>query len=270
MKNVENGSISIIGQTRAVGNSSGVLLPREWLNKKVVVTLAEPTEKEILRDVIEILYHEKVLRAVLGIYLVGSYARREQSEKSDIDILVVTKDISKEQIEKGIYSIIIVSEDLLEEQLKKNIFPLGPMVKEAKALLNASLLEKYKNFKLTRRNLNFHIETTKSILNVHNSSIALDKDMEIKYANGVSYSLVLRLRGIYIVDCLIKKKLWKKKEFLELLKKVAGSAAAYEGYLRVKANKEREGGIKFEEAERLIDYISKKIKEQEKWAKERR
>jgi len=261
---------SIVGRARPVGNSSGVLLPREWLNKKVVVTLAELSEKEILRDVIEILYNGGVLESVLGIYLVGSYARGEQNEKSDVDILVITKDISKEQIDKSIYSILIVSEDLLKWKLKKNIFPLGPMVREAKALLNASFLEKYRNFKLTRRNLNFHIETTKSALRMNRASIALDKDLENKNTTGASYSLVLRLRGIYIVDCLIKRRMWKKREFLHLLKKVAGSTAAYEGYLRVKANKEEGKGIKIEEAERLVDYISKKIKEQEKWTKGRK
>ena len=63
----------ITKQTREVGTSAGVLLPRSWLNKKVVVSLAEKTFEEISRDVIDQLVKEGLLNEVKGIYLIGKY-----------------------------------------------------------------------------------------------------------------------------------------------------------------------------------------------------
>ena len=53
-----------------------------------------------------------------------------------------------------------------------------------------------------------------------------------------------------------------------MIKEISGSLRAYDGYLRVKNdNKILMDGLPLQEAEKLYDYISKKIKEQEKWLK---
>lgn len=261
---------TITSKTRPVGNSSGVLLPRNWLNKKVVVTLAELSEKEILKEVIEILYNRKILDSVSGIYIVGSYARREQTETSDVDIFVITKTEESKHFTEENYSITLVSVNELENILKKNVLPLLPMIKEAKALLNAPLLEQYKDVKLTKKNLGFYIETTKSALEVNYQFMKISEELKEKCPDSVAYSLILRLRGIYIVDCLIKEKMWSKKNFLALLKKVSGSTEAYEGYLRIKNNKKRRETLEISQAKKIIDYISKKIKSHEEWVKRKR
>jgi len=77
----------------------------------------------------------------------------------------------------------------------------------------------------------------------------------------------LRLRGTYIVDCLIKNKIPTKKELLNLIKKISGSLKAYEGYSRVKNNEKEKNELPTEESARLYNYLIKKINEQEKWAK---
>ena len=100
------------------GNSSAVILPRAWLNKEVRVELIKKTPEMILNDVIEILRKNISLKWVIGIYLVGSYARQEQDENSDIDILVITDDIDKNMIEEGIYNLVIVSYQLLYQKLE--------------------------------------------------------------------------------------------------------------------------------------------------------
>ena len=70
-----------------VGNSAGILVPKAWINGKAKVELiSRPVN--IKKDIIEIL--EDYLEDILGIYLVGSYARKEETEKSDIDILAIT------------------------------------------------------------------------------------------------------------------------------------------------------------------------------------
>ncbi len=48
--------MEIIKKTREVGKSSGVLLPRSWLNKQVVVNLFEPSPEKISHDVKKYLF----------------------------------------------------------------------------------------------------------------------------------------------------------------------------------------------------------------------
>ena len=43
---------TITKKTRAVGTSAGVLLPRSWLNKRVVVTLEEKNIENITKEII--------------------------------------------------------------------------------------------------------------------------------------------------------------------------------------------------------------------------
>src|SRR3989338_1020973 len=91
------------------GNSSAVILPRSWLNKEVRIELLKKTPETILYDVINIIKRHIELKEVIGIYLTGSYARGEEDDHSDIDILVITNDIDKEIVKEGIYNILIVS-----------------------------------------------------------------------------------------------------------------------------------------------------------------
>ena len=216
-----------------VGNSAGVILPREWLNGKAKIELiARPLD--IKKEVFEIL--EDYFQDIIGIYLVGSYARNEQNDESDVDVLVITNSINK-LIEKGKYSISLISKDKVESSLTNGIIPILPMIKEARPLLNSELIKVYKETSLTRKNLDWHIEGTKSILNVVRAAIDLDKDWPSNCGDSEAYSLVLRLRGIYIVDCMKKGKIWTNTELLKMIKKITGSLKAYGGYLRVKNSK---------------------------------
>lgn len=246
-----------------VGNSAGVILPKKWVNGRARVELiSKPLD--IKSDVFEIL--EPYLREIIGIYIVGSYARGEHTERSDVDILAITSK-TNHVIDKGKYSIILINKDRLMVELKKNIMPFLPMLKEAKALLNSTFIEKYNSTEINKVNLEPYIELGKSILKVNRAAIDLDKNWPSDCEDAIAYSLVLRLRSSYILDCLIKEKKWNNREFIKIVKKVSGSIKAYEGYLRAKDDKPRKKGLPVEEAERLHDYVLKKIKEHEKWIK---
>src|SRR3989344_7101847 len=110
----------LIKQIVKVGNSAGVLLPREWLNGKARVELIS-RPLDIKKEILEIL--DEYLRDIRGIYLVGSYARGEQEKDSDVDILAVTNNTNK-RIKKGKYEITLISEDNLDKTLKNNILPI--------------------------------------------------------------------------------------------------------------------------------------------------
>jgi len=246
-----------------VGNSAGVILPREWLNGKAKIELiSKPLN--IKKEVIEIL--DPYLENIVGIYLTGSYARGEQTAESDIDVLAITNIINK-KVTDGKYNIILVQKSKLEENLKINIMPLLPMLIEAKPIMNRELLDKLKDIQLTQSNLRGHLEIVNSGLAVNKEFIKLNKELKEGAGDANAYSLVLHLRSVYIVDCLIKNKLWSTKGLLSLIKKITGSVRTYEGYLRVKNNKGKEKELPIEEAENLYNYILIRIKEQEKWLK---
>ncbi|MBM3233565.1 nucleotidyltransferase domain-containing protein [Candidatus Pacearchaeota archaeon] len=259
--------MEIIKNAVKVGNSAGVLLPKKWLNLQVKVIVG-PLNIEM--EVFEILLKENYLKQILGVYIVGSYARNEQTIDSDVDILVITDNINK-KIKKGRYEIMLVSKKSLENSIRKNIFPIIPMLVEAKTIINEGIRKKYMNIEMNSRNLRFHIETTNSAMNVVNAEISLAKELREKgISDNIVYSLVLRLRTLYIIDCLRKNKIWSKKEFLELIKKIGGSTLAYEGYLRSKNNKKEMSELGIEEAIKLMNYIKKKNKETEKWLREKK
>ena len=62
-----------------VGNSSGVVLPIEWLNGTAKVELIRKP-LNIKKDILEII--DTFLKNVLGVYLTGSYARGEETENT--------------------------------------------------------------------------------------------------------------------------------------------------------------------------------------------
>lgn len=246
-----------------VGNSAGVILPRGWLNGKARIELVEKP-LDIKKDIFEIL--ELYLEDIVGIYLVGSYARDEQTRDSDVDILVITNKTNKE-IKTGKYEIILISKDFLENSLKKNALPILPMLREAKAIINEELIEKYENYKLNRENLRKRIELCKSALAIDREMINLDIEWPSNCSDAVAYSLVLNLRTIYIINKLRDNKKISNGEIKLLIKNISDSLRAYEGYLRAKNNEKPLEDLPVEEAQKLYNYVIKELEKIEKWLK---
>ena len=245
-----------------VGNSAGVLLPREWLNGKAKIELVEKP-LNIKKDVLEIL--DPHLEDIIGIYLVGSYARNEQTKESDIDIMAVTNKTSN-RIKQGKYDILLITKEDVEKVLKYNVLPILPMLKEAETIINKDYLNSVKDI-LNKKALKWHIEIVKSALKIDKGLIELEKEYSDKSPDSIAYSLILSLRSEYIVDSLRRNKIAKTRELVALTRKITGSAKLYEGYLRTKNNKKRIDNLPISEAEKLLYYLEKKIKEQEKWIK---
>ena len=199
-----------------VGNSAGVLLPKKWLHGEAKVTLlVRPLNLE--EDILNIL--RPYLSSVIGIALTGSYARKEETIRSDIDVLAITTNISK-KIKKGKFDIILISREETENLLRNNAIPILPILIEAKPILNSEIIDKYRKTSLTKNNLKWHFETTRSALKVQKESIGLAELEDKTISDNIVYSLILRLREAYIVDCLSKAKQYTTKSFLALLDKI--------------------------------------------------
>jgi len=196
-----------------LGNSAGVLLPKEWLGNEVRVTLIEKPIN-IKQDILKIV--EPFLDEVIGIYITGSYARGEQKHDSDIDILVITENKNK-IINLGKYHIIVVSLKEIKKALEENIITILPLLKEAKSILNKSLLEELKKADISKDKLKWHIDTSKSALKIVKSLLNFEDN--ISENTGIVYSLILRLREVYIAECLLKDKDYSTKGLMNLLNK---------------------------------------------------
>lgn len=255
------GLTRLIRRAYRVGNSAGVVVPKEWLNGFVEVRLVEPPQRTDSGYILEILEKEGIdTSEILGVAVIGSYAREEHDKGSDIDILIVTNNLNRE-IKAGRYEITIISEKKLEKQLNDTGFPILPMILEAVPIINKNLFDKYKKNTLSKKALRWLIDTTISSIKISKEQISILKELKEKYlSDNLSYSLILRLRTIYIINSILKRQTWSKKDFLRLVNNIAGSLTSYEGYLRVKNNKKAKKELKIEEAEKLTEYIMEKIK----------
>jgi predicted nucleotidyltransferase len=237
-----------------VGNSAGVILPSKWLNGKARVELLEKP-LNINEDIIEIL--KDSLQDIKGVYLVGSYARNENTSESDIDVLVISEKTNK-RIVSGKYDILIISESELKESIKKLPLPLVPMILEAKTIINKSLIEEYSKIKINKSLFSKNLSLINSSLKITKENIKIATINKENLSDSVSYSLILRLREILIIRGLLKGKTLLKTEFLKELNKI-NSLEAYSGYKRVKNNLKDLKSLSILEANILIDKISKEL-----------
>lgn len=243
------------------GNSSAVILPRSWLNKEVRIELVKKTPEVILFDVINLLNKHINLTEVIGIYLVGSYARGDEDEDSDIDILVLTQDIDKEMIKEGIYNILLISSELLKQKLEQDLFPIGQMIQEARPILNSNYLSSIK-IDVTRKNIKWYLKTTEEKLKIIKKVLENIKTKKKKYVdNRVIYTLILRIRTLHIIKKLIKKENYSKKDFIKLIEKVSKGTNAYQKYLAVKNDLGSEQGVSLEESTKLYQFLKNQLEE---------
>ena len=235
------------------GNSAGVLLPKEWLGKEVNIILIDRTS-EIKKEVFDIL--DSYLEDIIGIYLVGSYARNEPEKDSDIDIIAISQKTKKEII-SGKYSISISPIKSMKKTLEKSPLMIYPRLIEAKAILNKSLLEELISEKPGRKDFEGFISDTKDIIRINKGILG----SENKYAQKeVIYSLVLRLRGIFLINCILKNKKYTNEDFKKMLEKADISSEVYNAYWAVKSGKKTKVKVSISEAEKLLELLKIKIK----------
>jgi len=239
-----------------VGNSAGVILPREFYGGKAKITIIE-SPISIERDIFGILTSH--LNKIMGIYLVGSYARGEQRENSDIDVLVITSDINK-KISEGKYNIILISKENVVKTLEKSIIPIWPMLLEARTIINPELLNELKNQKIKKTAYNWHLDTTKSSLSITKKLLNIKEN---KVSGNIVYPLILRLRELYIINSILHNKNASNKEFLNLLKKHSkNSKIAHNIYLLEKEDK-KSSTLDIETANELYILAEEMLKKQE-------
>jgi predicted nucleotidyltransferase len=233
----------IIKKAIEVGTSAGVLVPRKWLNKSVLVQLIPQDDKAITKSAIDILIEKGVFQDSIGIYLTGSYARGEQEPGSDIDLLVITNNTDM-LIKEEPYEIICISKKSLEREIKKSIYIIS-LVREAKSLFNKLGIDMYKKqTEISSFELGAVLKEIRKMLDFNKIVIENEK----RVSSGTVYSIVLRTRELYLIDCLLNGKNPTKKQFMNLL----GNERLYKIYENVKNDKKKEEYAPVGEVEEII------------------
>ena len=243
------------------GNGAGILLPKVWLGKQVKIIFIDRT-LEIKKEILDIL--DLYLDDIIGIYLVGSYARNEQQADSDVDVIVISKGIRK-YINSGKYNIDIYTLASIRKTIKKNPIMILPSLLEARPIINKALLDELVSVNISLKNFKSYIKECKRILYINKNFIKLDKiegkNLESK---EIIYSLLLRLRGIYMINCILENKKYFNKEFKKWLASRTRLGEnkiniIYELYKNIKYNKNIKKSISIELAEKLAWILQEEI-----------
>jgi len=252
-------------ETRTVqkfGNSGHIILPKEYIGKRIKFVAEKKTFSQIKSEILNIL--GPYLENILGIYLYGSYARNEQTIESDIDILVVTD--KKIKIKNEGYEIISITLEEIEKTLEENPILILPIIREAKPIINNSLLESLnkKNFNI-KKSIKWFKTSTKDSIKSTEELIKMD-ELESSYisSNSAIYSLILRLRGVYLIKCILENKEFTNKEFKKYLLRWISEKelnSMYKIYQEIRDNKEtRNIQVKIKSATHLLNLLNKEIK----------
>ena len=197
----ESETEQIIRKVSAVGNGAHVFAPREWLGNDVIIV--RKPQKSIEEKILDLIF--PYLKDIRGVYLYGSYARGEGREDSDIDLLLISN--TKLKIKKEGYEIIALKEEDIPKAIKISPLLIYSAFAEAKAIINLDLLEKVRDKYMPKlADFKEYISETKKIITINEE--LLDP-----------YSIMLRLRGVYIFDLLIKEENYSNKKFISWLAK---------------------------------------------------
>ena len=264
--------IEQVQEVRKWGNSSGVLLPREWLGKQVKVVLIDRTD-EIRKEILDIL--GAYLEDALGIYLVGSYARGEQNDESDIDILVISKE-TKKSFKSGKYEIEIIPLKGVMWLIANYPAMIYPKIIDAAAVLNKGLLDEIREIEISQGSMKNYLADCRKIIKIDRGLIASDKSKwKLLESTSVVYSSILRLRALYMMNSIFSKKRYSNRLFEDWLTLKLGIDKEvydkiYSAYMAVRDNKRIKERIPIELAERLVDLLEKEVEDMGKDGKKKK
>jgi len=184
------------------GNGGAVWVPKNWLGEEIMVTRIETPKSSLEEELINILL--PYLKDISGVFLYGSYARKEETQDSDADILVIAKNKLKIENTKK-FDINFIEIKKIKEIVKKNPFVYS-IINESKPIINSYLLDELKQSKKDFRSfIKWFKETTNDNIKSTKELIYLDEiDSNYLTSYSIVYSLILRLKGIFLIKSVLK------------------------------------------------------------------
>jgi predicted nucleotidyltransferase len=194
----------VVKRVMRSGNAGSVYVPKEWIDQKVTVM-----PMSIKENILQITAPH--LENIAGIYLYGSYARGEEIPDSDIDILIVTDRKIPLRKYAGI-DMLVVKIDEIRDRIKKDPIGYYSIIKEAVPIMNEFLLNELKKVRLDHEGIRWYYETTESALSIVKGLLEMEGDL-----SGSIYSLILRLRGMYLIQCNLRNRKYSNMDLEDLV-----------------------------------------------------
>ncbi|MBI2101068.1 nucleotidyltransferase domain-containing protein [Candidatus Woesearchaeota archaeon] len=246
------------------GNGGAVWVPKGWLGQEVIVTLPEKPEFELREKIIHLL--EPHLKSIVSVGIYGSYARNEQTKGSDVDVLVITKDknlrlsFKGEKIDAVSFPI-----DKFKIAIKKYPAIYYQIVLEAEPLINAYAIAELRSIKIKKEDFRDYLKEAREHLKSNKELLELDKlDNSCLESYSVLYSAMLRMRGLFIIRCILNKGRFSNKKFKGWLTSQGLDSGefeeSYNAYRMVrddKSTKNLEIGINV--AEKVLNILEKEL-----------
>lgn len=247
------------------GNGGAVWVPKDWLGEEVVVILPEKPKLELREKIVHLL--EPYLKDIISVGIYGSYARNEQTKDSDVDVLVITKDKSiKLGFKEEKLDIVSFPIDKFRIAIQKHPTIYYQMVQEAEPLISAYVFEELKNAKIGKESFKNYLKETKEHIKSNRELLELDKIDNIYLKSySVLYSSILRLRGLFIVKCILKKDSFSNKRFKNWLVSKSLNRSefedCYKAYRLIRDNEDTKSlRIKIDVAEKALNILEKELR----------
>ncbi|MEK6925778.1 MAG: DUF2080 family transposase-associated protein [Nanoarchaeota archaeon] len=231
----------IIRKVTPIGNGAHIFAPRNWLNEEVI--LVRVPKMALKEEIINIL--KPHLEDIEGAFLYGSYARGEQEKGSDVDLLVIAN--KKITIKKVNFEIICLESSSLDKAIKISPILICSALAEAKPIINSGLLDNLrKKYAIKKESIKEYTEETNKIIIINDEFPDL-------------YSIVLRLKGLFIINQLLSGRSYSHKEFKMWLKKRSPET----DYEEIKHYKKKSESKK-EKLDILLNLLKKSVQTLEK------
>ncbi|MFA6022899.1 MAG: DUF2080 family transposase-associated protein [Candidatus Pacearchaeota archaeon] len=248
----------LVKVVKAFGNGAHIFVPKEWAGEQIIV-IKQP-RKSIKEKIIEII--EPYLESISGVYLYGSYARAEQREDSDIDLFIVSN--KKIKIQSKGFEINCIEEKNIEKAIKLEPLLMYSIFSEAQVIINSKLLYELKEkYKPKVNDFKEYFASCKRLIEVNQEFLSHETKEQYFLGQAVPYSIMLRLRGIFIIHMLLKGEKYSYKKFKEWIIKKASKIdfdAIYEAYKNAKDEIKTKQKIKTNDLYVLLKLLDNDVK----------
>ncbi len=246
----------ITRKVTSIGNGAHIFLPRGWINEIVYVTKPKISLKEKIISILN-----PYLENIEGAYLYGSRARNEHDSKSDIDLLIISS--KKIKLKQEGMDIIALDKKNFKKSISLNPILIYSILNEGVSIINSELLEDLKKeFKPKISDFKEFIDSTSSIIDINKDLINQEEDL-IDDKGTYSYSIILRLKGIFIINSLLNRKKYSNKEFIHWIKKNCPNIEldlVYESYRQFKIKNSSNIKIKKSDLIDLQNFLNEQTK----------
>jgi len=252
----------VVKKVMLSGGSGSVYVPKDWSGQRVIVR-----PLSIKDNILQLL--SPYMERIVGIYLYGSYARGEETPESDIDILLVTDGKVKLSTENG-FDIEVVEYEGVKKLVSEDPVGYHSMVKEAVPIMNGGLLNELRGITPNERGIRAYHESSTSALSIVKGFLDR-KDLSRKDFPSILYSLVLRLRGLYLIRCNLQGRRYSNAKFEGFVVGKGIPQRKYRGiYATYRAVRDSKRVPKYYVSRRDVKLLYEIVAKELKWQSEKR